>query len=106
MTTVDTPESLAYALSSQCSEFTKHLADKGMGFKLSLKIKTIDFEFFVDTTKPSFSGIVPMDKKKKSPSTLCRNEERSRNFHAKKQEAGTGTRRPVSRLPGIQSPRL
>ena len=91
MTAANPQESLAYALSSQCSDLTKHLADKGMGFKLLLKIKTFDFEFSVGTTKPSFPGVVPMDKKKKSPSTLRRNEERSRKFRAKKQEAGSGS---------------
>ena len=84
MTTNDIPGNLASTLTTQCLELAKHLADKGMALRLSLKIKTIDFELIVDTTKPRPSGDVPTkNKKKKSASTLARDAKR-REEHRKK----------------------
>ena len=76
--------SLISTLATQCSDLAQHLAGKEFGFKLSLKVSSIGFDFFVDRTLPRQSGGVPV-KKKKSPSAVARDAERMRSHRAKKQ---------------------
>ena len=101
MTAVDTSGSLASTLASQ------YLASKGMGFKLTLRIKAIDFEYLVDMTHPRSSGSVPVkNKKKKSASALTRDAKRWEEYQKKTRKAApapasSGTLPPLPAAPPV-----
>ena len=72
-------------LASQCMEFTKHMVSKGMAFKFSLSLPT-GFIFSMDFNQEKVIPKNIQEKKKRSPSTLKRNNLRKKEFLTKKAE--------------------
>ena len=71
-----------HSLAIQCMELTKHLANQGKSFKLSLSLQT-GFNFSLDVTQEQLSPS-SVERKKPSPSTLKRNALRKKTFLQKK----------------------
>ena len=69
------------ALATQCMDFCQALARQGRVFQLSIAIGST-FTFSLDTREGK--EILPIIKKRSSPSTLRRNAERRKEFLAKK----------------------
>ena len=71
------------SLVSQCMDYTKQLASQGQDFKFSLSLPS-GFNFFLDLTQEKLLPSRIPEKKRKSPSTLRRNAQRSKEFQQKK----------------------
>ena len=69
-------------LASQCMDFTKHMASKGMDFKFSLSLPT-GFNFSMDCNQEDVIPASIQERQKQSPSTLKRNSLRKKAFLAK-----------------------
>ena len=83
------------SLASKCMDFCQALASQGLPFHFSLNMGP-DFTFSLDTR--SKTEVVPVKKKKVSPSTQRRNARRREEFLLKKRQSLSTVKPPVEKV--------
>ena len=88
MTVPNQQDSLNVTLATNCLELTQTLISMKTPFKFSLHLSS-GFNFSISSLEHGNTSTRNMEKKKKSPSTLCRNAKKKEEFLKKKKDSSS-----------------